>query len=472
MPDKEKPRKRILLVYVSRYSSGKLSMPVYQLSSYPQLGLLYLASVLRNEGFQPEYLDPVSTPLNRSAFLKAISRDDVLFVGFYSNFALKEAVCRFIGIVKDIKNIPVLVGGPGFYDAGSYFNAGADAVVAGEADDIIGSIARRIEAGRSLRGIAGVTLPEIFPLTLSAPVFPNSDINDLPRPDWRQSDPRNCFCPTMVFGRHPFATVMASRGCPMACAFCWMANRKWKTPWRIRSAEDVVMEIVELHRRFGVRHISFQDDCFGARLSWVDDLCERLLQSSLDITWDCYGHPLVFSKMNNNFLKKIRKSGCRSVHFGLQSASPSVLKKINRSPDEADILIRLFPLMKKLGYYLILDFIYGLPGDTRQSLAANFNYALKAGPHRISIAPLLVFPGTGLYEVYKENPPSSVSNEEIRNAIVQGMKRYHLRPGIVFENVRFALKYNPDFIIRLLASAPGWFGYFARLNEFYKSIDE
>ena len=79
--------KHILLIHLARSESVFASSPYVQLSTCPQLGLLYLASKLREAGYNPEYLDSALKGVNEKSIENLVSGKDFLFIGFYSNIA-------------------------------------------------------------------------------------------------------------------------------------------------------------------------------------------------------------------------------------------------------------------------------------------------------------------------------------------------------------------------------------------------
>ena len=448
-------KKRVLLVYVTTSDSVFAASPYIKLSNFPQLGLLYLASLLREAGYEPQYIDVSIGDITTAQIAASASRDDVLFVGFYSNVAFRDDICTRIEAIRNRSKVPVVVGGPGFVEAIHYFNAGANAIVAGEAEDFIVEIARRIEDGRSLGGLPGVLLPgegtgedmEVAP--------PTRNLDALPRPAWDLAPPRLFVNKLGLFNRHPFYTMTASRGCHSRCAFCFQIYRDSSDRrYRIRSVDNVIDEMVALHRAYKIKHIRFQDEAFGANRDWMEDFCRRLIAEKLPVTWNCSLYPWFFQKNAEPMLKLIRRSGCVCIHFGLQSATPEILKRVHRSPKEPAILMEIIPKMKRMGFYTIVDFIYGLPGETEETMRNNLRFAIACKTHMAQSSALKLGPRIPIYAEYGDNPVCDLTDEQINAGIARARRAFFARPKIHIETLAYILRHNPAFLASLIEVIP------------------
>ncbi|MDO8551680.1 MAG: hypothetical protein Q7S03_03330, partial [bacterium] len=56
---------------------------------------------------------------------------------------------------------------------------------------------------------------------------------------------------------------------------------------RFRSPENVVDEIIFLHREYGVKEIHFEDDNLTMKRSHIQKICELIIENRLKISWSC-----------------------------------------------------------------------------------------------------------------------------------------------------------------------------------------
>jgi len=86
-----------------------------------------------------------------------------------------------------------------------------------------------------------------------------------------------------------------------------------------------------------------------------------------------------------NYLKELKSINFTRVSFGVQDINTKVLTAINR-PQKIDHISQLIASAKELAFNSInLDFIYGLPYQTRENFQNNIDFLLKTKPHRIAL---------------------------------------------------------------------------------------
>jgi radical SAM superfamily enzyme YgiQ (UPF0313 family) len=94
----------------------------------------------------------------------------------------------------------------------------------------------------------------------------------------------------------------------------------------------------------------------------------------------------------------MKSAGCKAIFFGIESASPKVLKLIRKDVD-IDHAKEIVKLTEKIGIRTHCSFIIGLPGETIESLNEINNFIDDTKPTgRILPNILDILPGTELYE--------------------------------------------------------------------------
>ena len=94
------------------------------------------------------------------------------------------------------------------------------------------------------------------------------------------------------------------------------------------------------------------------------------------------------------YLRDLRRSGFTRISLGMQSASPGVLRVLDRrhTPDRAP---RAAVEAREAGFeHVNLDLIYGTPGETAEDFATSLRTVIAAGVDHVSAYALIVEDGT------------------------------------------------------------------------------
>ena len=215
----------------------------------------------------------------------------------------------------------------------------------------------------------------------------NVDINSLPIIDYSFL---NGFKPKIPHGRHQkFMPMITSRGCPFSCSFC--SKAVFGNKYRTRDIDLVMGEIEVLRRGYGVNNIKFYDDVFTLDKDRAVELSQKINNS---VAWSCMTRVNLVDRYT---LNQMRRGGCYSIAFGLESGNAEVLKGINKNTTKkgAEDAVRY---AKEAGMNVIGYFMLGCPGETKQTIMETIDWAvwLKLNHAQFSIATAL--PGSELYE--------------------------------------------------------------------------
>ncbi|MDI6756528.1 MAG: radical SAM protein [Endomicrobiia bacterium] len=172
--------------------------------------------------------------------------------------------------------------------------------------------------------------------------------------------------------RHPFsrarrfASVLTEFGCPYKCSFCVIAEIGYKK----RPIENVIAEVSSV-AAMGVREIFFATQTFGASKEYSLALCRAL--ERLDIGWFTFSRVDVADR---EILSAMRRAGCHTVIFGVESGSDAILAKYRKGYDKKKIRETL-GTCSELGITSVGTFILGLPEDTDETLAETLDFAVS-----------------------------------------------------------------------------------------------
>lgn len=426
---------------------------IYDFAAYSfwssPLGLLYMAAILRRNGFQVGLIDCMSVredkrrPDGRAPFIKEkVAKPDAL-KGLGKNMRrygmspqrLKEEMARFerpdlvivtsimtywytgakevIGVVKEMyPRSRIVVGGiyPTLcYEEALRSFAAADLVVrSGELDIFY----------RFIEDTLGVKL--VF-----KPLMDDLDILPYPAYD--------------LYEDIPFVPLLTSLGCAFKCTYC-------ATPYMYpkitrRSAAAVTTEVSHWHER-GVRRFVIYDDSF---LYNSNAYAKPLLSgiSRLPFKVDIYNPNAVNAAFIDDDLSGLLAlSGFREVRIGLETVNP-VAQRDTGGKVTNRIFERAVAALKRAGYrkeQMSAYILAGLPGQHWEEVRQAIDYlkALGVIPYIAEYTPI---PHTPMFEKFKDAARFPVAEDAIyqNNALFP-----YAWEGFTEEDLNFLKRYAKE----------------------------
>lgn len=197
---------------------------------------------------------------------------------------------------------------------------------------------------------------------------------------------------------------LTSRGCPHRCAFC--INAILKNRWRPRTAEQVLadLETIKSKKYFQGKKLRFWDENFFVDINRAKKIIYGMLEKKLTMPWEttvrC--NYLRAGMVDDDFMEKLKKSGCYLLSFGAESGCPRILSKIKKdiSPDD---VINSAKMSLRHGIIPQYSFMIGLPGETKSDMMETLRLIdkLVSLSDKIQILGPQAFrpyPGSPLYE--------------------------------------------------------------------------
>ncbi len=79
----------------------------------------------------------------------------------------------------------------------------------------------------------------------------------------------------------------------------------------------------------------------------------------------------------------MKKAGARNLVVGFESGNNEILKRIKKGVNTSQA-IRFMKDCRKAGLRVHGCFVFGLPGETKETMQETLDYALNLGPTRFS----------------------------------------------------------------------------------------
>lgn len=185
--------------------------------------------------------------------------------------------------------------------------------------------------------------------------------------------------------QRPFTSLLTTYGCPYSCSYC-IAE---KIPFKYRSLENIMTELDSLVA-LGVKELFIKDFTFGAPRQVSEDFCKVLIERYPGLSWICSSRANV---LDEKMLSLMKKAGCHTIQFGVESASQDLLDENNKMISLPQIK-EIFASCRRLGIKTLSHFILGLPGETEESLLSTIRLAKELNCDYASFNIAIPLPGT------------------------------------------------------------------------------
>lgn len=390
---------------------------------WPPLDLLSCAAMLERHGFQCAVHD------QRLGGDVPIPVDEYDFV-FVTSSPLDRWQCPNLDLevfVDRIKSLPqdrtYVLGAHGTMDPGSVAKAVGKAGLIREEPEIP---VLKIALGEDKRTIAGLTYVEDGQVVSNPPQNPPS-LDELPVPAYHLVDvPRYGY---ELLGRN-FALLETSRGCPHSCTYCYLGMYP---KYRLKSPERVVEEVRTLLSTTPTRNIYFIDLEFAIHRRHCEGVLDALIDSGLQFRWCCQTRA---DSVDLEILRRMKRAGCRLVHYGVETGSPRILSMVNKRLrlEEVRQAIRL---TRQAGLSSACFFMMGFPTETEGEIRQTMRFARELNPTYASFHITTPYPGTEMYQGFQVRHNGHFVEETYQQALPlaklkalerEAYLRYYLRP--------------------------------------------
>ncbi|MBI2895057.1 MAG: cobalamin B12-binding domain-containing protein [Deltaproteobacteria bacterium] len=186
--------------------------------------------------------------------------------------------------------------------------------------------------------------------------------------------------------------LQTKRGCAFQCSYCSYPALEGARI-RTRRPEDVVDEIEGVLREHGIDCFFFVDSVFNVPPDHAVGICDEIVRRNLEITWSAYLSP---AAVTARLFESMARSGCRSVDFGTDAASPATLVALRKGFGVEDVRLAS-ALCREHGIKFSHSLVLGGPGETWSTLDETVANVVATEPTAVvAVAGVRLHPGTEL----------------------------------------------------------------------------
>jgi anaerobic magnesium-protoporphyrin IX monomethyl ester cyclase len=367
-----------------------------QKQDFPPIGTALLGAIAHRAGHEVLLIDGGASSLSEIVRQAFRFKPEVIGVTCWTiGRGMVWKLCN--ELKKRMPSVFLVLGGPhaSFYPMHVFLKTDAEAVVTGEGEATFQELLNALAKNHSLQGITGLVLREhgngINNFEKRELI---EDLDSLPLPYYQGF---NDFSFSHYAGfpllPKPTAAIISSRGCVYNCVYCG-STAFWGRRWRYRSAANILHEIEWLREIYRVRSIYFFDDNFTVNHERVSTICNELINRNWNLSWSCCSH---IRTVNRDMLTLMKRSGCVSIDFGVESGSNRILTAIRKQQTARDIE-RTFSAVHAAGIKPRAYLMVGNPGEDESTIDETVEMINVIKPwSSIGATILWLLPGTTVY---------------------------------------------------------------------------
>ncbi|MHA1267684.1 MAG: B12-binding domain-containing radical SAM protein [Candidatus Helarchaeota archaeon] len=362
----------------------------------PPLGILYLASSLKEAGFKVKIVDMEVEKLGLNTLEQILQKTYPTLVGISCTSPLFPIVQKISQTIKRLNpNIYTLIGGPHpTIDPHSVLKEQSiDFLIRGEGEYTIVELMETnlsIEKTSTIRGLSYKKNGHQIH-NPNRPLISNLD--ELPFPDRKMIPYKKYFAASAK--QNPCTSLITSRGCPYRCIFC--SNIFHQS--RFRSAQNVVDEMELILNQLRIQDIEILDSTFNLKKQLILDICKEISKRKLDIYWRCICR---VDLIDREILKYLKAAGCYLITYGVESGSDRILKILQKGFTISQVN-DAFKITKKMGFETHGLFMVGVPGETQSEIKKTIKFSQKLDPDYAQFFITTPLPGSKLFEMALKN---------------------------------------------------------------------
>lgn len=452
---------KVLLInapYIDFYGPIKLAA-----GRYFSLGLGYIASSLRQNGFEVLLYEPDAQRLSYDALGKIFSKEKPDAIGISSATPNFYNAVKLARLAKKNCSCKVVLGGTHVSAIPEFImeqhHGDIDYLVVGEGEDTMVELMQCLGSGQLPLKVRGICFWNDGHVVRTEPRQPIADIDSLQYPA-RDLIKQNLFKPNMHNIRHRKCfTILTSRGCPFNCSFCASYLTMGKR-YRAHSAEYALNEMEYLKEQYGARQLIINDDTFTFDRRRLVEICEGMIRRRLNLQWFCFSN---ISTVDKDILTLMKKAGCYNIGFGIESASPRILNMLNKNISRQKCE-EVISSANALGMKTQVFFIFGKEGETVQEAEDTIKLAMRLKPTLAFFNMLVPYPGTRDFDYFFHGIPldtirwedfvaigkrsvfscSNAGRIDLENILYTANRKFYLRPAQLF-HLLFKIKTLYEF---------------------------
>lgn len=368
----------------------------------PPLGIGYLMSIARKQGFEYEFYD-------KDHHGPLFSIDSLIKDFMPDVYAVSFMTPQFFVAAKKIKrlkeltpNARIIVGGPhpsALSSETMSYMPEVDYLCKGEGEETFQEFLQFLSGEKRIEEINGLFWKDGGAVRVNPPrnLMKAVDLDSY-AVDWEKILEKGPYLQKLPYTPEirQVLSVITARGCPYECTFCDETSI-WNRRVRTRTVDNVVAEIGWLVNTYNVHDFDILDDTFTLKKSRVAEFCDKV--APLGIRFKITAKT---TTVDAPMLDALKAAGCQLIAYGVESGDQEVLS-IMKKRQTLDDVRRAFDLTRKAGIETFALCMVGNIGEDMAAVRKTARFVAEINPNMLSGALMTPYPGSENWDICNKN---------------------------------------------------------------------
>jgi radical SAM superfamily enzyme YgiQ (UPF0313 family) len=243
--------------------------------------------------------------------------------------------------------------------------------------------------------------------------------------------------------------VQSTRGCNNRCEFCAITSF-YDHRVKQRPIKNVVEEIKQMPNKLFLLH----DPSLTSNQKYARELFKALIREKVKKGWFANGNVNVLAKIDDEFLKLARRSGCIEWFVGFESVRQESLDETKKNCNRVNDFKSMVKRVHEHDMAVQGGIIFGFDNDTPDIFDKTLETVNELGLDLLEVNILTPFPGTPLFERLEKEKrlltkdwskynqvdvvfkPKNMSEKELYDGARKVAKEFYNVPNIVSRFIR------------------------------------
>jgi Fe-S oxidoreductase len=414
------------------------------------LSLCYISAVLRKEGHEIKLIDCIAEKMDEGKFLDAAREFMPELIVLNTAIPSIPGDMKTAAAIKKIlpaAKIAIVGMFPSLYEEKCLRDfQQVDFAIMDEPEWAVSALASSVAGKKPLELVRGLIFRKGEEIIVNERQnLWENNLDDLPFP---ARDLLNNDAYRLPTNGKRFTLLSVGRGCSERCIYC-VANLYYGKRFRKRSVESVIGEIEECIRKYDIRNFLFWGESFTTDPQYGEAICDEIIKRKIEITWSSTSR---VDTLNKKLLDKMKQAGCILLGLGIESYDQEVLNRARKriTVEQIDAAVEM---VRNSGIKSMGHFVFGLPGDTRESALKTIDFACR----NVTFAQFycaIPYPKTEFGKIAAEQNMitdtdytqfeltrsvtgnENLSPREIKKIRDYAYRKFYFRPGMVIQTLR------------------------------------